>query len=155
MTDEQAQMLVEQLSIEYFRLPFLHKAYFNNRLKSTGGRYMLHNHDIQLNKKMYDHFGIAELRGIILHELCHYHLHLLGKGYKHRDADFKNLLKQVGAPRFCSRIETTEKTKHQRMIHYYKCDNCGQVYKRRRRMDSNKYCCSVCKGKIRFVESKK
>lgn len=33
---------------------------------------------------------------IIKHELCHYHLHLRGMGYKHRDADFKTLLAQVG-----------------------------------------------------------
>ena len=105
MTDEQAQKLVEELSIRYFNRPFLHKVYFNSRLKSTGGRYLLSSHDIELNKKLYDHFGMDELKGIILHELCHYHLHLLGMGYKHRDADFRNLLKRVGAPRFCSQIE--------------------------------------------------
>ena len=153
MTDEQAQRLVEELSLEYFHRPFLHQAYFNSRLKTTGGRYLLHNHHIQLNKKMYDQFGISELRGIILHELCHYHLHILGLGYKHRDADFRKLLKQVGAPRFCSRIETPEKNDKQKVTHYYNCMNCGQVYKRKRKMDTTKYCCSICKGKITFKES--
>ena len=39
---------------------------------------------------------MEELIGIIKHELCHYHLHLEGKGYQHRDKDFKELLKKVG-----------------------------------------------------------
>ena len=45
---------------------------------------------------------MEELIRIIKHELCHYHLHLEGKGYKHRDQDFKELLQKVGASRFCS-----------------------------------------------------
>ena len=153
MTDEQAQQLVEQLSLQHFNRPFLHKAYFNSRLKSTGGRYLLNNHNIELNKKLYDHFGIEELKGIILHELCHYHLHILGMGYQHRDADFRSLLKRVGAPRFCSRIEVPVKVKEKAVIHFYRCENCGQSYKRKRKMDVRKYCCSICKGKIRLVQS--
>ena len=43
---------------------------------------------------------------IILHELCHYHLHISGKGYQHKDQDFKRLSQQVGAPRFCNSIES-------------------------------------------------
>ena len=46
--------------------------------------------------------GEKELIGIIKHELCHYHLHLEGKGYQHQDQEFKKLLKKVGAPRFCT-----------------------------------------------------
>lgn len=153
MTDEQAQKLVEELSIRYFNRPFLHKVYFNSRLKSTGGRYLLSSHDIELNKKLYDHFGMDELKGIILHELCHYHLHLLGMGYKHRDADFRNLLKRVGAPRFCSQIEKPKKEKQQKVIHIYNCVSCGQAYRRKRKMDVKKYCCSICKGKIEFLRS--
>lgn len=153
MTDEQAQQLVEQLSLSYFKRPFVHKAYFNSRLKSTGGRYMLNSHNIELNKKLYDHFGIEELKGIILHELCHYHLHILGMGYKHRDADFRNLLKRVGAPRFCSRIEKPVVKQKKKIIYYYSCVSCGQQYIRKRKMDIQKYCCSICKGRIQFINS--
>ncbi|MGN7479642.1 SprT family protein [Solibacillus silvestris] len=155
MTDEQAQKFVEQLSIQYFNRPFAHKAYFNSRLKSTGGRYMLNSHNIELNKKLYDHFGIEELKGIILHELCHYHLHILGMGYKHRDADFRNLLKKVGAPRFCSRLDEPKEQLKKKAIHMYSCTNCGQVYRRKRKMDVKKYCCSICQGKIEFLSSEK
>ena len=51
-------------------------------------------HNIEINKKHYEEFGIEELIGIIKHELCHYHLHIEKRGYKHRDQDFKELLKK-------------------------------------------------------------
>ena len=41
MTDLELQHLVEELSIKYFERPFVHKAYFNYRLRTTGGRYLL------------------------------------------------------------------------------------------------------------------
>ncbi|MBD8038273.1 SprT family protein [Solibacillus sp. A46] len=153
MTDEQLQELVEQLSNEYFNRPFVHKAYFNSRLKTTGGRYLLSSHNIELNKKLYDHFGLQELKGIILHELCHYHLHILGMGYKHRDADFRNLLKKVGAPRFCSTIEQPTKQLKKKVVHMYSCVSCGQIYRRKKKMDVKRYSCSICQGKIKFLRS--
>ncbi|MEK4230954.1 SprT family protein [Solibacillus sp. FSL H8-0538] len=153
MTDEQAQQLVEDLSLQYFNRPFLHNAYFNNRLKSTGGRYLLRSHNIELNKKLYDYFGIDELRGIILHELCHYHLHIQGLGYKHRDKDFRMLLLEVGAPRFCSTIEETPLKRRPKTIHFYGCARCQQLYKRKRKMDVTKYRCSKCAGEIRLIMS--
>ena len=153
MTDEQLQQLVEELSMSHFGEPFLHKAYFNGRLRSTGGRYLLRSHNVELNYKLYEHFGINELRGIILHELCHYHLHLKGMGYQHRDADFRALLKKVGAPRFCSSIKEATKVKRVARIQQYHCVTCGQVYNRKRKMNVLKYCCSKCKGKIQFTRT--
>lgn len=150
MTEQQLQHLVEQLSLEKFGRPFLHRAYFNNRLKTTGGRYMLQSHHIEINKKLYEHFGIDELRGIILHELCHYHLHIQGLGYKHRDKDFRALLLKVGAPRFCSTIE--ERKKNKTNIYVYNCVQCGQQYNRKRRINVSKYCCSKCNGKIAYTK---
>lgn len=102
MNDDQLQKLVEQISLSFFGKKFVHKAYFNHRLRTTGGRYLLNNHDIEVNKKYYEQYGMDELIGIIKHELCHYHLHIEGKGFRHRDSDFKMLLKKVGAPRFCT-----------------------------------------------------
>lgn len=153
VTDEEVQLLVEELSEQYFDVPFLHKAYFNNRLRKTGGRYLLRTHHIELNKKLYNHFGVEELRGIILHELCHYHLHIRGMGYKHRDHDFRTLLKKVGAPRFCSSIEETIIEKMPKPIYLYGCVSCQQLYKRKRRMNVSKYRCSKCSGEIRYIKS--
>lgn len=153
MTDEQVQKIVEELSIQFFNRPFLHQAYFNSRLKTTGGRYLLDSHHIELNKKLYDHFGIEELRGIILHELCHYHLHLLGMGYKHQDADFKKLLNQVGAPRFCSRITEVKKVKVD-IAYFYQCLSCKQIYRRERKINIKKYCCSICSGNIEILSDR-
>ena len=149
MTDYEVQQLVEQLSIEYFERPFLHNAYFNNRLKTTGGRYMLTTHHIELNYKLYEVFGEEELKGIILHELCHYHLHLLGKGYKHRDADFKYWLAKVGAPRFCSSLPRQQKSTY---MYQYTCKTCGLLYNRKRKVNISKYRCGKCKGMLVFKE---
>nr|WP_106784951.1 SprT family protein [Lysinibacillus timonensis] len=148
MTDLELQLLVENLSIQHFDRPFIHKAYFNNRLRTTGGRYLLNSHNIEFNKKSYEIFGIEELRGIILHELCHYHLHIQGKGYKHRDADFRLLLKKVGAPRFCSTIEESKSKRSNTSVHIYECKECHQQYVRKRRIDTRKYRCSKCYGQL-------
>ena len=94
------QELVRRLSLESFQKPFLHQAYFNARLRSTGGRYLLQSHNIEVNPKAYELYGLEEIHGIVLHELCHYHLHIEGKGYQHRDKDFRELLKKVDAPDF-------------------------------------------------------
>lgn len=156
MTDEQIQRLVEKLSLDQFGLAFTHRAYFNSRLKSTGGRYLLGSHNIEFNKKLYDHFGMSELEGIVLHELCHYHLHLQGKGYQHRDRDFRELMKKVGAPRFCSSLpkEESKSTKPKQVkVHTYKCVNCHLIYRRKRKMNVTKYCCSKCRGAIRWIRT--
>ena len=55
---------------------------------------MLANHSIEINPLVFEIHGMNELVGVIKHELCHYHLHLEGKGYKHRDADFRELFKR-------------------------------------------------------------
>ena len=62
---------------------------------------MLSDHSIEINPLVVEVYGMEELIGVIKHELCHYHLHIEGKGYRHRDADFKNLLHQTSSPRFC------------------------------------------------------
>jgi SprT-like protein len=149
MTDQQAQLLVEQLSLQYFNEPFVHRAYFNARLKTTGGRYLLKSHNIELNYKLYERFGLEELRGIILHELCHYHLHIKGMGYKHRDRDFKLLLKKVGAPRFCSSIEREGSTS--KKMYTYECSSCKLHYSRKRRVNTNKYKCGKCLGELKLI----
>ncbi len=51
------------------------------------------------------------LVGIIKHELTHYHLHLLGLGYRHRDRNFKILLKKVGGSRYAPDIGLRKKKK--------------------------------------------
>lgn len=90
MDNQELQELVRRLSLKSFQRPFLHQAYFNARLRSTGGRYLLQSHNIEINPKAYELYGLEEVQGIILHELCHYHLHIEGKGYQHRDKDLEN-----------------------------------------------------------------
>ena len=149
--NEELQQLTEKLSAEHFQKPFCHKAVFNHRLRTTGGRYMLQSHHIEINPKSYEYFGLEELIGIIKHELCHYHLHLEGKGYQHRDMDFKRLTARTGAPRFCRLIEDARR--HPRYVHIYQCHSCREKVKRKRRFDTDKYVCRWCRGRFKKIKS--
>ncbi|MCS7464072.1 SprT family protein [Paenibacillus doosanensis] len=148
MDDRQLQHWVEQISITSFGRPFLHKARFNRRLTSTGGRYFTKTHDIEISWHQLEQFGAEDVEKIIKHELCHYHLHLMNRGYQHRDADFKTLLKQVGGTRFCRSLPTVKRKEPYR----YKliCTNCRMEYLRKRKLDPNKYACGKCRGKLKL-----
>lgn len=155
MNNEELQQLVSKISIEVFHKPFLHQAYFNHRLRSTGGRYLLQSHNIEVNPKAFEMYGIEEVEGIIRHELCHYHLHIEGKGYQHRDKDFRVLLKEVNAPRFCSTLQVSKaRNQKQGVLYTYTCVKCGQLYVRKIRLNVKKYCCSKCLGALKLIEKK-
>lgn len=142
-TPEAIQKLAESLSINEFGRPFLHRAYVNPRLRTTGGRYLLSSHNIEVNATYLEVYGEEELIGILKHELCHYHLHLQGKGYKHGDADFKELLKKTGAPRFCRPLPVHPK---KGSMHLYVCSSCRTIFRRRRKVNVSKYVCGKCRG---------
>jgi SprT-like protein len=154
MKDEELQSMVEEISLKDFSKPFNHQAIFNPRLRTTGGRYLLRSHNIEINKKYLDQLGEAELIGIIKHELCHYHLHLEGKGYQHRDRDFRELMERVKAPRFCSSLpEEINKRKKQKKVLLYQCTQCHLVYRRKRSIDTTRYVCGKCRGKLKLVKT--
>ncbi|MCC5896249.1 MAG: SprT family protein [Alkalibacterium sp.] len=148
MNQKDLQQLVEDTSLTYFNKPFRHQATFNTRLKTTGGRYHLGSHDLDFNPKVLEKLGLETLIGIIKHELCHYHLHLEGKGSQHRDRDFKNLLKEVGGLRFVPALTEQKKAVS---LWKYKCRKCGSVAQRQRRFNTSKYVCAKCKGKFELL----
>lgn len=145
MTEEELQALVEMLSLKYFKRPFKHRARFNPRLQTTGGRYLLSSHDLELNQKMLTEHSREVLIGTIKHELCHYHLHLEKRGYRHRDQDFKQLLKEVGGLRFAP--ATVKKARY-----HYQCCECQQDYLRQRKVDVQKYRCGKCRGQLKMLK---
>ncbi len=112
---------------------------------------MLRTHNIEINEKYYEVHGMKELEGIIKHELCHYHLHLQGKGYQHRDKDFKELMAAVQAPRHCTPIISKKDKKVERQV-IYRCKECHLVYRRKRKVDTFRYVCGKCKGRLEFVK---
>lgn len=151
MNDQKLQELVEELSMHYFKKPFVHQAKFNSRLQTTGGRYLLNSHNIEINKKYLEQLGQGEIIGIIKHELCHYHLHIEGKGYKHRDSDFKQLLAVVGAPRFCNTLPNRPRNNPSYKLHIYTCKSCKQIYRRKRSINTSRYVCGKCRGNLMKV----
>lgn len=119
---------VRWVSLVDFAKPFEHEARFNGRLRSTGGRFFPKDLHLDFNEKMYDAFSEDVFRQIVQHELVHYHLYRAGKGYRHRDADFKVLLAQVGGLRFALALPDTS-------FLVYQCMSCKQMYQRRRKID--------------------
>lgn len=150
MTNHELQQLVEELSHSFFQKPFRHHARFNPRLRTTGGRYLLKSHDIEINPTHAEMFGSEEMIGIIKHELCHYHLHIEGKGYHHSQPDFKKLLQAVGGSRYC---QSTGKRRTVTTRYQYVCIGCGIKFERKRKVDIAKYRCGTCRGKLRLVAS--
>ncbi|MDN6039929.1 MAG: SprT family protein, partial [Lactobacillus sp.] len=127
------QNLIEQISLQYFNRPFLHEAKINRRMTTTGGRYHLDDHHIEINAHFLAPQYHEYLIGIIKHELCHYHLHLLKRGYRHRDRDFKVLLKKAGGSRYAPDIGL----RRQKKFNYiYICERCGLQYPRMRRINT-------------------
>ncbi|TDQ36713.1 SprT family protein [Aureibacillus halotolerans] len=146
MDNNDLQAYVEDISLEYFSKPFHHKAFFNPRLRTTGGRYALGDHHIEINPKHVEQFGQKELASIVKHELCHYHLHLEGKGYKHRDQEFKRLLAEVGGARHCSALP-----ENKGISHLYECKDCSERFVRKRRIRTDRYVCGRCRGKLKKI----
>lgn len=152
MTNDELTKMIAEISRNVFGKPFRHQGIFNKRLRTTGGRYLLRSHDIEINPASYDKFGHDELIGIIKHELCHYHLHLEGKGYKHRDKDFRELLKQTGSPRSCSLL--TDKRRKSSGFYLYECVSCNTEFPRKIRMNTAKFRCGRCTGKLHLKKEK-
>ena len=128
MNNLELKKLVDDLSKQYFNQPFLDEAIFNHRLRTTGGRYLPNQKRIEINPKYLTELGLKELIGIIKHELCHYHLHIVGQPFGHKDRAFKDLLNKTNSPRHCQPLPS-EKDKIVK-LHKYECKSCGQLYKR-------------------------
>lgn len=143
MQDTELQKYVENISLKYFQKPFTHLAVFNARLRTTGGRYHLETHHLDFNPKILKQFGEKVFEGIVKHELCHYHLHLEEKGYRHRDQDFKELLQEVNGLRYTPSLEEERETIKR---WEYQCHGCTQRIYRQRRFNVKKYVCAECKG---------
>ncbi|MDC3415241.1 SprT family protein [Aquibacillus sp. 3ASR75-11] len=148
MNQKVLEKLVNDLSLQFFDKPFTDNVAFNMRLRTTGGRYIPSKRKIELNPKYIHELGEEEFIGIVKHELCHYHLHIEGKGYQHKDQAFKELLKKTNSPRHCNPLPSTKDRK--RIL--YRCKGCGHEYYRTRRIDVNKYRCGKCRGTLSYVE---
>ena len=144
MTNQELQNLVERWSQESFGRPFLHQAVFNRRLKTTGGRYHLGDHHIDINPLMLEEYDLATLKQVVLHELCHYHLHLTGRGFGHRDRDFKALLMQVGGSRYAPPTSKARRSGGVVVRYRYRCTGCGLIIGRNRRFNLACFVCRRC-----------
>ena len=144
MNEHELQQLTMEISRTSFHREFTHKITYNNRLRSSGGRYLLKTGNIEINPLVEQELGLEALIGVIKHELCHYHLHQTGRGYRHQDQDFKQLLHQVGGSRFIERMREPN--------FIYECTACHHRYPRMRKMNTNRYVCGKCRGKLILLD---
>ena len=144
MNEHELQQLTQEISRSSFHREFTHKITYNRSLRSSGGRYLLKTGNIEINPLVEQELGLEALIGVIKHELCHYHLHQTGGGYRHRDADFKRLLHQVGGSRFVERMKEPN--------FIYECTACHHRYPRMRKMNTNRYVCGKCRGKLILLD---
>ena len=144
MNEHELQQLTQDISRSSFHREFTHKITYNRRLRSSGGRYLLKTGNIEINPLVEQELGLEALIGVIKHELCHYHLHQTGGGYRHRDADFKRLLHQVGGSRFVERMKEPN--------FIYECTACHHRNPRMRKMNTNRYVCGKCRGKLILLD---
>lgn len=144
MNEHELQQLTQEISRSSFHREFTHKITYNRRLRSSGGRYLLKTGNIEINPLVEQELGLEALIGVIKHELCHYHLHQTGGGYRHRDADFKRLLHQVGGSRFVERMKEPN--------FIYECTACHHRYPRMCKMNTNRYVCGKCRGKLILLD---
>ena len=134
---------VKQVSLEDFGWEFKHQAYWNKRLKTTGGRFFPKDGHLDFNPRILQVHGPEIFRKIVRHELVHYHLYFQGRGYRHQDPEFKALLKQVDGLRYAPALP------YQGKVHTYVCLSCGKHYTRKRSLDLKGYRCGVCQGKLK------
>nr|WP_091838265.1 SprT family protein [Marininema halotolerans] len=151
MDDSTLQQWVEKISLRDFKKPFEHQVMFNRRLRTTGGRYFLSDHRIEISSRHLKALSSEVMEKIIQHELCHYHLHREGRGYRHRDKDFKDLLSQVGGLRYTPPLPR-EKGQKKRFRYVLTCQHCGQEAFRQRRMNPARYRCGRCQGPLMLRE---
>ena len=142
---------VKQVSLEDFGKTFKHQAQWNTRLRSTGGRFFPKDGHLDFNPKVYQELGLEVFRKIVRHELCHYHLYFEGKGYQHKDLAFKQLLKDVDVLRFVPPLSSA----NQKPSLVYVCQSCQQIYQRKRKIDTKRYRCGLCRGKLLLLNRPK
>jgi len=146
MDNAKLQQLVEEISLQSFQQPFLHQAVFNTRLRTTAGRYVHRGHIVEINPHYCRLHGPAELVDTIKHELCHYHLALEQQPFDHRSSEFRALLRRVGGCRYAKPSPELANKKH--TVRIYTCVHCKHVYQRRRKVDTKRFLCGKCRGRL-------
>ena len=144
--------LAVHLSQDCFGKPFRHQVFLNPRLKTTGGRYCLQDHHLEINPRFLTPGRHEILIGILKHELTHYQLDLAGQDYRHQSRAFKLLLKKVSGLRYTPDIGLRQV---RRRPYGYECQRCGRIYWRTRRIDRQRFVCGFCHGHLIPIKNDK
>lgn len=156
MTRPELQALVEAVAVEAFGRPFAGRAEWSRRMRVSAGCVQYRRRAagypgsasgppepvvMRLSWAYYCRYSYDELGNTIKHELCHWFLFADGIAHSHRSRAFRELLRQVGAPRYCRPMERPRKS-HRR--YRYRCPRCGREWVYRRKVD---VACGACFGR--------
>lgn len=150
MTNAELQQLVEKLSVADFGRPFQHQATVNRRLRTTGGRYVLQTHNLEINPLMIEEFNEDTLIGVIKHELVHYHNHIQGLPYQHKDRYFQSELQRIAGLKYAPATSKAKARQQPKHLWVYTCKNGHEIY-RQRRINELRYVCRACGAPIRLT----
>lgn len=149
--DAALQVLVEQLSLRYFKRPFNHRVSFNRHLRSTGGRMVFptrgaHVLESEISMEVNPKLSDQQLPGIIKHELAHYAIYLKQGLHHENDRDFQTLLVKLGAPKY-SPLTSVRKS-----VYVYRCSGVlHHEFTRSRRIDLKRMRCGVDGSRLMLV----
>ena len=59
---------------------------------------------------------------------------------------FKDLLVKVDGLRYAPKMQGQEDN-----YYLYQCQSCGRIYRRKRRVNTRKFGCGLCRGKLIFL----
>ncbi|MDR0899288.1 MAG: SprT family protein [Lactobacillaceae bacterium] len=151
ISNQELEALVRRLSLSRFEKPFSHTVRFNSRLRTTGGRVVFPRIGrkvidskiyMEINPKLED----ADLEGVILHELSHYHLYFIKGLHREDDPDFRTMLKNLEAPLH------SPLHRKQRSFYVYVCTAPEHhQYSRNRRIDVKKMRCGFDGATLRLI----
>ncbi len=132
--------LVQDLSVLHFAKPFNGQVRWNARLRTSAGRCVHPAGSIELNPRYMDYYGEQALIDTLKHELIHYHYPKAGHG-----PVFQREAQRIGCQRHCLPLPG------QVTFYVYKCQDCGQGYRRRKRVNLRKYRCGKCRGRLKLI----
>ena len=93
------------------------------------------------------HNKYDDIDGTLIHEMIH-----ISVPHSRHNGDFKKIMDYFNSAYGLNITAYIEEDDYYNYL--YSCINCAKKYKRMRRLDTKKYCCSKFKGELILIEEK-
>ncbi len=147
-SQEQLELLANQLSLQHWKKTCDIPVVWNGRLRAAMGRFAYTTKGkqriplkIELSKYAAQHLNKDTFISVLLHELCHYHLFIEGKPFHDHHPQFEMELVRVGA------ISTHTVQVPQKAYELF-CSHCQKPLGKRKRINTKNYLSACCQREI-------